>query len=187
MLKNRGKEKKVEPEPEVVINYEELHQNALAEKAECEKRIAELEQQLQEIQELQERNLSDFQQTVQHLEQSVLQWKKELGQGIPLVWRSFLEKIFHDERFHDVALQEILTKALLELVQQKKIIVESPPDRVDFVRTLLQDKPEWNVVAVEDLSVGLRFKTEQIEWEDHLKPVFEEFLGLIEQYSKEKR
>ena len=187
MLKNRGKEKKVEPEPEVVINYEELHQQALAEKAECEQRIAELQRLLQESKELQEKQHAEFQQTVQQLEQSVLQWKEELAQGIPLVWRSFLEKIFHDERFHHIALQEILTKALSELILQKKIIVEAPNERVDFIRSLLQEKPEWSVVANEELEVGLRFTTEQIEWSDHLKPVFEEFLTLIDQFSKEQR
>ena len=52
-------------------NDEELHQKALAEKSECEKRIAELERQLQEIKELQERQQLEFQQVFHKLEQAV--------------------------------------------------------------------------------------------------------------------
>jgi hypothetical protein len=74
---------------------------------------------------------------------------------------------------------------LIELVNKKKLTVEVSEDRVDFVRSMLEDKPQWDVVVVEDLEVGVRFKTEQIEWEDHLKPVYEACMELINTLSKE--
>ena len=186
MLKNRGQEKKVEVEPEVVIDYQALYQQSENEKKSYEEKIQSLEQELQQSQQKQLQQQEEFNQIQALLEQTVLQWKSELGSQLDLVWKSFLDKIFYDSRFQDVALIEILEKGLLELVHQKKLIVEVPTDKVELLRSRIADKPEWEVVARDDLEVGVRFKTEQIEWEDRLKPVFEEFMALIFQISQEE-
>ena len=179
MLKSRGPEEKTEVQ-EDRIDYQALYEAECKSKEMLSTQMTQLQQEVQTLkQQLQKQEL-EFTEGQTLLEQSVQQWKTEIHNQHILVWKSFVEKFFYSERFHSVAFQEILAQALLDLSEQKNVIVEVPTQKVELMQRLLHEQSNWEIVATEDLEVGLRFKTEKIEWEERLEPIYEEIMRMIE-------
>ena len=186
MLKKRGKEEPPEVKEEH-IDYQALYEAECTSKEQISAQVHQLEQEINTLKQQLQQQEQSFLEGKAVLEQSVQQWKREIHEQHILVWKSFVEKFFYDARYRSLAFQEILAQALLTMGEQKDVVVEVPSQQVDLMQALLQNHPTWEIVATDDIELGLRFKTEKIEWEDKLEPVYEEFMGALSQLLQDVR
>ena len=77
-----------------------------------------------------------------------------------------------------------LEKALIELVEQKKLTVEVLAEQLEIAQDLLSAKPNWKIVSGKGKG-GARFQSEELQWDLRIDNALEEILKAIALWNQE--
>ena len=187
MIQQRTQSKQEQPvQAEPKVDYEELY---LASVQENEQLRAELSQQKQSYEQDKlawNKEQEDLKTILSVCENQVSVWKAEIREHVYSIFMSFLQKLIHDPNFHQLAVHDMITQAIVELSDKKNVHVDVSPEFLEKTQTLLSGRADWTVSPKEDLMLGVRFSQEQVFWKTELEPVFQSFFEILEDWVKEK-
>jgi len=186
MLKNREQTKSTTVEDTPEVDYEALFHQSQEEQKALQEQIALLQNEKTQIQQEQQQQHNQHTEMIAVLEKTVADFREEIRNDVGAVFVAFLQTIIKDSRFHSLALQDMLTQALIELSDKKTVLVHVPENLMTEAQKFLSAQEGWDIVG-EDSSLEVQAQAEGIRWENRLHPVFEEFLSQIEIWLQESR
>ena len=186
MLKKREKEADPQVEVEPEIDYESLYVQAQNEKQQLQDQLLKLQNEKQQLEQERQHTQQQCEQLITILDTAVSDFRKELRNDVGRVFQAFLDTMVKDPRFHALALQDMLTQALIELGDKKNVVVNVPEDLLSTAQMFLSHKEDWKIVG-QDISLGMEAQAGPIGWETQLHPVFEAFLQKIDTWLQEQK
>ncbi|MAA80189.1 MAG: hypothetical protein CL916_13125 [Deltaproteobacteria bacterium] len=187
MIQHSVQSKKEAPPPsEPEVDYETLYKDSIQENERLLAQLSEQQQHHEQEKLIWDKEREDFQRIVSICEDQLSVWKSEVREHIYSIWTSFLQQLIQDPNFHQVAVHDMISQAIMELSDKKNIHVEVSPEFLELTEKLLSGRSGWTISTKEDLQLGVRFSHEQVFWKTELDPVFQSFFELLENWVKEK-
>lgn len=174
----------VQSEPEV--DYEQLYLDLLQEKEQLEERLSQYKQNHEQERVAWDKEKEELTNILSVCERQVLVWKGEIREHVYSVFMSFLQTLIQDPNFHQLAVHDMVSQAILELSDKKNVHVDVSPELLEKTKDLLSGRSGWTVASNQDLNMGARFSQESVFWKTELEPVFQSFFEILEDWVKEK-
>lgn len=177
-------EQPVQSEPEV--DYEKLYLDLLQEKEQLEGKLSQYKQNHEQDTLAWNKEKEELKKILSVCERQVLVWKDEMREHVYSVFMSFLQTLIQDPNFHQLAVHDMVSQAILELSDKKNVHVDVSPELLEKTKDLLSGRAGWTVSSNQDLKMGVRFSQESVFWKTELEPVFQSFFEILEDWVKEK-
>lgn len=174
--------KQAEPQ----VDYEDLYHASTEQNNQLQQQLLELQNQHAQEKNswLQEQKNTDI--VLRTCQEQVQAWKNEMREHMHGVWTSLLQQLIKDPNFHRLAIHDMISQAVLELGDQKNIHLDVATEHLDLAKKILSGREGWTVSSKEDLTLGIRFSQEQVQWKRELEPVVRDFFDALEEWVKEK-
>lgn len=174
----------VQSEPEV--DYEQLYLDLLQEKEQLEGKLSQYKQNHEQDTLTWNKEKEELKKILSVCERQVSVWKGEIREHVYSVFMSFLQTLIQDPNFHQLAVHDMVSQAILELSDKKNVHVDVSPELLEKTKDLLSGRSGWTVSSNQDLNMGARFSQESVFWKTELEPVFQSFFEILEDWVKEK-
>ena len=185
---SRLREMTKEPEPEIEleeeIDYDELIVREQEKVSLLEAQIEDLKKQHSQLEALRQKEQQDYLLQLASVDSALQTWKQEVQNHCGRVFERSIVKLIDDQRFQNQMLASQLEKALIELVEQKKLTVEVPAEQLEIAQDLLSAKPNWKIVSGKGKG-GARFQSEELQWDLRIDNALEEILKAIALWNQE--
>ena len=109
-----------------------------------------------------EQRKDDLKKILSVCERQVSVWKGEIREHVYSVFMSFLQTLIQDPNFHQLAVHDMVSQAIVELSDKKNVHVDVSPELLEKTERLafLVD-PDGLSLKDQELKLGVRFSQEQ--------------------------